>query len=316
MSPETYVGIDIAKDHLDVHVLPGGTACREAADGAAQAALVARLAGLRPARVVLEASGGLEAPVAAALAAAGLPVVVINPRQARAFASALGRLAKTDAIDAAVLAEFAQRVRPEVRPLPDEQSRALAGLLARRRQLIERRTAEQNRLGLAAEPVRRGIRRHVAWLDRQIRGLDAELAAAVQASPVWRAKDDLLRSAPGVGPQVSRALLAELPELGTLGRGRIAALAGLAPRNRDSGRRRGQRCIGGGRGPVRAALYMACLSAVRYNPAIRAFYRRLRARGKAAKVALTAAARTLLTILNAMLRDRRPWDNERAPAVA
>jgi transposase len=257
---------------------------------------------------VLEATGGYEAPVVAALTVARLPVVVINPRQARRFAESTGRLAKTDRLDAAVLAHFADAIRPEVRPLPDAQTQALAALVDRRRQLIAMRTAEQNRLELAGPAVARDIRQHIVWLDRRIDRSEQELAAAIAASPVWQAKDDLLRSAPGIGPAVSRTLLGELPELGALPGRRIAALVGVAPVARDSGRRTGERAIAGGRAGVRAALYMAILSAVRYNPLVRAFYARLRAAGKAIKVAQVAAMRKLLVILNAMVRDNKPWD--------
>ena len=308
MTAPRFAGLDVGKDHLDLHVRPDGAAARFANDEPGIAAAVARLAAAGPGRIVVEATGGYEAPVVAALAAAGLPVVVVNPRQARDFARATGRLAKTDAIDAAALAAFAEAIRPPVRPLPDADAQALAALVARRRQLVEMRTAEQNRLGLAAPGVARGIRDHIAWLDRQLDRVSRELAAAVEASPVWRAKDDLLQSAPGVGPVVSRTLLAELPELGTVSGRRIAALVGVAPVADDSGRRRGQRSIAGGRAGARSGLYMACLSAVRYNPVLRALYARLRAAGKPAKVALVAAMRKLVVILNAMLRDRRPWD--------
>ena len=308
MTAPRFAGLDVGKDHLDLQIRPDGTAARFANDDAGVAAAVARLAAAGPDRIVVEATGGYEAPVVAALAAAGLPVVVVNPRQARDFARATGRLAKTDRLDAAVLAEFAEAIRPPVRPLPDADAQALAALVARRRQLVEMRTAEQNRLGLAAPGVARGIRDHIAWLDRQLDRVGRELAAAVEASPVWRAKDDLLQSAPGVGPVVSRTLLAELPELGTVSGRRIAALVGVAPVADDSGRHRGQRSIAGGRAGARSGLYMACLSAVRYNPVLRALYARLRAAGKPAKVALVAAMRKLVVILNAMLRDRRPWD--------
>ena len=237
---------------------------------------------------------------------------MVNPRQVRDFARGAGKLAKTDRLDAAVLAHFAEAVRPPARPLPDAAAAALAALVARRRQLVEMRAAEQNRLGLARAAVARSVREHIAWLDGQIDRVGRELAAAVEASPAWRAKDDLLRGTPGVGPVVSRTLLAELPELGRLSGRRIAALAGVAPVARDSGRRSGARSIAGGRAAPRCALYMACLSAVRYNPVLRAFYRRLLGAGKAVKVAQVAAMRKLLTILNAMVRDNRPWD----PALA
>jgi transposase len=304
----TFVGIDVSKDHLDVSVRPTGEAARLGNDEPGVAAAVARVAAAGPAVVVLEATGGYEAPLAAALAAAGLPVAVVNPRQARRFAEATGRLAKTDRLDAAALAHFAEAVRPAARPLPDADARALAALVARRRQLLDMRTAELNRLPLADPAVAKDIRAHVAWLDRRIAAAGRDLAAAVEASPAWRAKDDLLRSVPGVGPVVSHTLLTELPELGTLSGRRVAALAGVAPVARDSGRHAGARRIAGGRPGVRSTLYMACLSAVRYNPVLRAFYARLRAAGKAVKVAQVAAMRKLLIILNAMVRDGRRWD--------
>jgi len=308
MADPCFVGIDVSKARLDVHALPAGTAFAVANDPAGVADLLARLAALAPAAVVLEATGGLEAPAVAALAGAGLPVSAVNPRQARDFAKAFGRLAKTDAVDAAALALFAEKVRPRPRPLPDETAEAFTALLVRRRQLVEMRAAEQNRLGAArTAAVRRNVRAHIDWLTGQLDRLEGELAAAVQASPAWRAKEDLLRGVPGVGPTVARTLLAELPELGTLSGKQVAALAGLAPFARDSGTRRGQRSVGGGRAGVRSALYMAALSAARYNPPLRAFRDRLRAAGKAAKVVLVAVARKLLVILNAMLRDHRPW---------
>jgi transposase len=308
MSGPSFVGIDVSKARLAVHVLPGGAAFTVANDPGGLADLVPRLTALAPAAVVLEATGGLEAAAVAALAGAGLPVSAVNPRQARDFAKGFGLLAKTDAVDAAALALFAEKVRPRPRPLPDEQAQAFTALLVRRRQLLEMRVAEQNRLGAARTPaVRRNVRAHIDWLTGQLDRLEAELAAAVRASPVWRAKEDLLRGVPGVGPTVARTLLAELPELGTLSGKRVAALAGLAPFARDSGPRRGRRCVGGGRAGVRCALYRASLSAARYNPPLRAFYRRLRAAGKLAKVALVAVARKLLVILNAMLRDHHPW---------
>jgi len=313
MPAPAFVGIDVSKACLAVRVSPAGSAFTVASDPDGLAELVARLAALAPAAVVLEATGGLEAAAVAALAGAGLPVCAVNPRQARDFAKGFGLLAKADAVDAAALALFAEKVRPRPRPLPDEQAQAFAALLVRRRQLLEMRVAEQNRLPTArTAAVRRGIQKHIDWLARQLGGLEAELAAAVRASPVWRAKEDLLRGVPGVGPTVARTLLAELPELGTLSGKQVAALAGLAPFARDSGTRRGQRRVGGGRAGVRSALYMASLSAARYNPALRAFYRRLRAAGKLAKVALVAVARKLLVLLNALLRDGRPWNPELA----
>jgi transposase len=314
MSTPCFVGIDVSKDHLDVHVHPLGQAFRLANDPDGIADLVQRLLALAPQGVVAEATGRLEAPLAAACAQAGLPLSLVNPRQARDFAKGLGRLAKTDRVDAAALARFAEAVAPPPRPLPDAAAQAFAALVTRRRQLLDMRTAERNRLATAAEAVRPDIRKHIAWLERRLARLDDELAAAVQASPLWRAKEDLLRGVTGIGPTVARTLLAALPELGTLGRKQIASLVGLAPRARDSGRFRGQRHIGGGRAEVRSVLYMASLSAARYNPVLRPFYQRLRAAGKLAKVALVAVARKLLTILNAMLRDNRPW--QPAPAEA
>jgi transposase len=308
-----FVGIDVSKGRLDAHVLPQGDAFAHDNDPHGIAALADRLAPLRPALVVLEATGGLEHPAAAALSAAGLAVAVVNPRQARDFAKAMGTLAKTDAIDAKGLAEFARRVTPPVRPLPDEQARAFEALLRRRRQLLEMRAAERNRLGLAVDRLeRKSLQAHIDWLSRQLSQLDKELAAAVEASAVWRVNDELLRSIPGIGPVVSRVLIAALPELGTLDRQHIAALAGLAPVADDSGRHKGQRSIRGGRADVRCALYMAALSAARYNPALRAFASRLRAAGKAARVCLVAVARKLLVIANAVVRDQRPFD----PALA
>jgi transposase len=265
---------------------------------------------LRPAAIVLEATGGLEVPAVAALAACGLAPAVVNPRQARRFAESVGRLAKTDAIDAAVLAHFAEAVRPEPRPVPDAEARALSDWLTRRQQLLQMRVAEQHRLPTAAGPIRQTIQKHLDWLNRQLRAVEAELDQAVRSSPAWRARDELLQSVPGVGPQVARTLLAELPELGARDGRQLAALAGLAPFNRDSGRRRGQRSIRGGRAPVRAALYQAAVVAMRFNRPLRGFYEKLVGRGKAKKVALVAVARRLLTILNALVRDGKPWDEK------
>lgn len=306
MDERPVVGIDVGGSWLDAAV-DGGEAWRAANDEAGIAAIVGRLRGLRPRLVVAEATGGLETALTTALAVAGLPVAVVNPRQVRDFAGALGRRAKTDAIDAKVLARFGAAVRPEPRPLADAVTRGLEALLARRRQLLEMLVAEQQRLRRAAPAVRPGVEAHVAWLQARIGEADGELRARIEASPVWRAKEDLLRSVPGVGPVTAAALLAGLPELGALDRKQAAALAGLAPFNRDSGVLRGQRRIAGGRAAVRAALYMAVVSAVRCNPPIAAFYRRLRAAGKPPKVALVACAHKLLTILNAMVRDGQPW---------
>jgi transposase len=304
-----FVGIDVAKAQLDVHVRPHSATFTVANEPQGIADLVARLVPLRPVLIVLEATGGLEHAAAAALAAAGLAVAVVNPRQTHDFAKALGRLAKTDALDAGTLAEFAERVRPEPRPLPDETARAFEALLQRRRQLLEMRVAEQNRLGVApTAQVRTSLQAHITWLSKQLDCVDKELGAAIEASPVWRVKDELLQSIKGIGPTVARTLLAALPELGTLTRQQIAALVGLAPLNRDSGKRKGQRSIGGGRAEVRSVLYMAALSAARYNPALKAFAERLQRAGKAVKVRLVAVARKLLTIANAVLRDERAWN--------
>lgn len=307
MTSSAFVGIDVSKHHLDVHVRPTGESFRLPNTDDGIATLLARVSPLAPAKVVAEATGQLEAPLAAACALAGWPLALVNPRQVRRFAEALGLLAKTDRLDAAVLAEFAERIDPPVRPLPDADTQALQAIVARRRQLIDMRTMEVNRLGTAAPAVAKGVREHVAWLDKRIARADGELAAAVAASPVWRATDDLLQGVPGIGPATPRVLIAELPELGTLSGKQMAALVGVAPVAKDSGRQRGKRHIAGGRGGVRSALYMACLSAIRVNPVLRAFYRRLRQAGKVGKVALVAAMRKLLVILNAMIRDHKPW---------
>ena len=304
---KAYVGIDVARDRLDVAQRPGTEVWWVTNDERGIADLVARLRALRPTLVVLEATGGLQVPLVGALMAAELPVVVVNPRQARDFARATGRLAKTDTIDAQVLARFAEAVRPALRPLPDAATQQLSALLTRRRQLVEMLTAEKNRLRTAAPAVRDHIKEHILWLERSLSDLDRELEQAIHSSDMWRAQDDLLQSAPGVGPVVSTTLLAALPELGALNRKEIAALVGVAPLNRDSGSFRGKRTVWGGRPQVRAVLYMATLVASRRNPVIRAFYQRLLAAGKPKKVALTACMRKLLTILNAMIRHRTPW---------
>ena len=304
-----FVGIDVAKAKLDVCVRPHHETFTVANEPQGIADLVAHLVPLRPVLIVLEATGGLEHAAAAALATAGLPVAIVNPRQTHHFAKALGLLAKTDTLDANALALFAEKVRPTPRPLPDETAREFEALLQRRRQLLDMRAAEQNRLGSTTAPrVRTSLQAHITWLSKQLERVDKELGDAVQASPVWRAKDELLQGIKGIGPATSRTLLAALPELGTLTRQQIAALVGLAPLNHDSGQRKGQRSIGGGRAEVRSVLYMAALAAARYNPALRAFAERLKSAGKAAKVCLVAVARKLLTIANAVLRDERPWE--------
>ena len=305
-----YVGIDVAKDRLDVHVRPTGETFAVARDGEGLAALTARLGAVQPLLVVLEATGGFEVTVAAALGAAQLPLAVVNPRQIRDFARATGKLAKTDALDAAVIARFAEAIRPEPRPIPDAQARALGELVARRRQVVDMIVAESHRRRQLTEPrLLRRIERHLSVLQAELSEIERDLDDAIRGTPAWRGNDDLLKSVPGIGPAVARTLLAELPELGNLGRKQIAALVGVAPLNRDSGTLRGRRTIWGGRATVRSALYMAALVATRHNAPIAAFYQRLRAAGKPAKVALVACMHKLLLILNAILRDRRPWQN-------
>lgn len=306
--PSRYVGIDLSKEHLDVAMVPDGKQWRIASTEAGVIELGERLRALEPALVVLEATGGMELPVVGHLAAQGLPVAVVNPRQVREFGRAMGKLAKTDAIDAHLLALFGERVRPVARPLPDEMAQALGSQMARRRQVVEMLTAEKNRRAAALPKVRQEIQRHIAWLEESLTKLDSDLGDTLRQSPLWREKEDLLRSVPGVGPVLSVTLLAELPELGNLNRRQIAALAGVAPFNRDSGKLRGKRTTWGGRAPVRAALYMAALVATRFNPVISAFYRRLLEAGKPKKLALVACMRKLLTILNAMLKHRTPWE--------
>jgi len=303
-----FVGIDVSKAALDVAVHRPATRWTVDYTEATLPPLVARLTALAPALIVLEATGGLEGPLVGALAVAGLPVVVVNPRQVRDFAKATGRLAKTDTLDAAVLAHFAAAVQPAVRPLPDAATQGLAAVVTRRRQLVDMLTAERNRLSCAPVGLRKELQAHIRWLERRIAGLDTDLDHAIRTSPVWRAQEDLLRSTPGVGPIVARTLLAQLPELGTLPHKSIAALVGVAPLNRDSGLFRGRRKVGGGRAAVRAVLYMGTLAAVRFNPVLRPFYQRLRAAGKLPKVALTACMHKLLTILNALLKHQRRWD--------
>jgi len=305
--PQVFVGIDVSKAQLDVALRPTEDHWHVSNDEVGILGLVERLQAVQPTLIVLEATGGLEVPVAGALAEAGLPVVVVNPRHARDFAKATGRLAKTDPLDAQGLAHFAEAVRPTPRPLPDAQAQALSALLTRRRQLVQMLTAERRRLQTAPQPIRADIQAHIAWLERRLVRTDADLAAGIRSSPLWRTKDEILQSTPGVGPVLSRTLVAELPELGLLNRQEIAALIGVAPLNRDSGTVRGKRAVWGGRAHVRAVLYMSTLAAVRHNSVLKAFYERLRAVGKAPKVALTACMRKLLTILNAMLKHQTPW---------
>lgn len=303
-----FVGLDVSKDRLDVHVRPAADRFGVAYDETGLRDLVTRLTALRPTLIVLEASGGYEVTVAAALGQAGLPVAVVNPRQVREFARAIGQLAKTDALDAQVLARFAEGVQPVARALPSEQAQALGDLVARRRQLVDMLAAEMNRRRQARDRrLERRIAAHVTWLTRAIAELDDEITRLIRSSPLGREAEDLLTSVPGIGDVTAHALIADLPELGRLDRRKIAALVGLAPFARESGKWRGRRMIGGGRAVVRRALYMATVVAIRYNPPIGAFYRRLTAAGRPKKVALIAAMRKLVTVLNALLRDQRPW---------
>jgi transposase len=308
-----YVGVDVSKDRLDVCLRWSEPESREevfavAHDEAGIDTLVSRLVVEPPVLVILEATGGFERAVVGVLAAEGLPVAVVNPRQVRDFARATGRLAKTDRIDASILARFAEAIRPAPKPLPEEEIRALQGILARRRQLVGMLTAENNRLPTATKPVAKRIAAHIRWLEKELSRTDRDLEEAIKSSPTLRQNETLLRSVPGVGPVLARTLLAEVPELGTLTHKRVAALVGVAPlNNRDSGTLRGRRSIWGGRAEVRAALYMGALVAARRNPVVREFYERLLAAGKPKKVALVACMRKLLSIVNAVLKHRTPW---------
>ena len=307
----SFVGIDVAKAEVVVAERPSAARWTVPNTEDGLRTLTERLRATRPALIVLEATGGYELAAVGALAAAGLPVVVVNPRQVRDFARATGQLAKTDALDAGILALFAERVQPAVRPLPTEAQEALTAVLARRRQVLEMLVAERHRLGQVfgreTTLVKRSLKQHIAYLERELRVTDTDLGERIRESPVWRAQEDLLRSVPGVGRVLAVTLLAELPELGSLTRKEIAKLVGVAPLNRDSGTLRGQRAIVGGRSTVRAALYMAALVATRHNTTIRTFYQRLLAAGKPKKLALTACMRKLLTILNAILKTQTRW---------
>ena len=302
-----FIGIDVAKAHLDIALRPSGERWAVPNDVSGVTMLVDQLQALHPVLIVLEAPGGLERLVTSALATAGLPVVVVNPRQARDFARATGQLAKTEALDARALAHFADVIRPTPRPLPDAQTPELRGLLGRRQQLMVMRTAEQNRLAGTSGRLQTDIAAHITWLNERLATLDDDLETVLRGSPLWRENDDLLQSAPGIGPVCARTLLLELPELGTRTRQQIAALVGVAPLNCDSGTLRGRRIIWGGRAHVRTVLSMGTLVATRSNPRIKAFYERLLAAGKVKKVALTACMHKFLTILNAMLKHRTPW---------
>jgi transposase len=309
VTEQIFVGIDISKAQLDIAVLPGRQAWSVPNTDDGLKELIGKLAQIGPPTIVLmEASGGLERRVLASLAAVDLPVIAINPRNARDFAKSVGLLAKTDRIDAGVLALFAERIRPDCRPLPDEQTRELQDLTSRRRQMVDMLSAEQNRLATVdSKKVRREITTHIEWLKKRIHIVDYDLDQAIKTSSAWQAKTDLLKSIPGIGRITAISCLSQLPELGTLSHKKIAALVGIAPFNRDSGSLHGKRRVWGGRAGIRAVLYMATLAAIRFNPAIRAFYKRLRAAGKLPKIALVAAMRKLLTILNAVARDNRPW---------
>ena len=314
-SSPLFVGIDVAKATLDVALRPSAQTWQVIYDEAHIEALVAQLISLSPTLIVVEATGGLERLLVAALAAAGLPVVVINPRLARDFAKATGRLAKTDRIDAQVLAHYGEAIRPSLRPLPNADTQQLRALVDRRRQLLDMMTAEQSRLSTSPARIRDSIEHHLTWLQQQLASLDDDLDRTLKASSLWRERDDILQSTPGVGPVLSRTLMSYVPELGELNRKEIAALVGVAPFNRDSGTWRGRRTIWGGRATVRAVLYMSTLVATRHNPVIREFYERLLAAGKEKKVALTACMRKLLTILNAMVKNQQRWQPKVAKNV-
>lgn len=303
----TFVGIDVSKARLDVASHPAGATQSVANDEMGIKTLVDRLRAVKPVLIVLEATGGIERSVVRALVAAELPVTVANPRQVRDFAKATGQLAKTDVLDAQILARFAEAVRPALRPLPDEMTLELRALIARRRQISEMLTAEKNRLSRAPRRVQKRIEAHIRWLEGEMERYDEDLDQTIRQSPIWREQEDLLKSVPGIGSVISRTMLAELPELGNLNRKQIAALVGVAPLNWDSGLMRGRRVIWGGRAHVRTALYMGALTASRRNPVIRDFYKRLRAAGKKPNVALVACMRKLLVILNAILKHRVPW---------
>ena len=313
MIVEKFVGIDVSKSTLDVCIEPAVQTLHVAYDEAGIKQIAVRLKEVNPALIVMEATGGLEVRIATELASQGLPVAVINPRQARDFAKATGQLAKTDKVDAAMLAAFAQAIRPQVRSLKDADTRALDDLVTRRRQLIDMRVQETLRLGTAAsKPLEKSLNKHIVWLDKRIAEIDTDLANRLRKSDVWRTKDDLLRGIPGVGPVTTLTMLAKCPELGLLNRREIAALTGVAPLANDSGKHRGKRFIWGGRADVRAVLYMAAISAIQHNDAIKAFAERLKKAGKPPKVVIVACMRKLLTIMNSMLKNNTPWNPKNA----
>jgi transposase len=312
---EVFVGVDVSKAQLDVAVRPSGEVWSVSNDEAGFAALVAKLAPLKPKLIVMEATGGYQAPAVAALSVAGLSVAVVNPRQVRDFGRATGQLAKTDVLDADVIARFAEALRPEPRVLPDAETIALNALVVRRRQIVDMITAEKNRLGTAEKVVRRDIEEHIKWLQRRLKDADDDLYDGLKKSPLWRVKEQILKSAPGIGRVTTVSLIAQLPELGKLSGRKVAALVGVAPFNRDSGTYTGKRCIWGGRASVRQALYMATLAAIRTSPTIRAFYDRLVAAGKPKKVAHVATMRKLLVMLNALIRVGASWVERTQPAA-
>lgn len=311
-SEQIFVGIDVGKARLDVAVWGGGSPWQVRNDDQGIQLVVEQLKALSPALIVVEATGGLETWLVAELTFAGLPVAVVNPKRVRDFARSTGQLAKTDKLDAKVLAHFAQAVRPQVRPLRTEEEEHLAGLVTRRRQVVDMIISEKNRRCTTRPRLRERLDQHIAWLEGELKALDEEIEQFIKGSPLWKEKEELLQSVPGVGPVTSATLLAQLPELGDLSGKKIAALVGVAPLNKDSGKKRGKRRVFGGRASVRRTLYMATLSATKFNPVIRAFYQKLLARGKEQKVALTACMRKLLIILNAILRHRKPWQPEPA----
>jgi transposase len=315
MSHQVFVGIDVSKAYLDLFVFPQKRRCRVSNDEGGFVEMLAWLGDPADTLVVLEATGGYQTPAVAALSTAGFAVVVANPRQVREHARSRGRLAKTDQLDAEAIADFAQRNRPEPRPLPDEQTRLLQALMARRRQLIEMKTMEENRQQQAPAPLGKAIAQHIRWLQKQLQQLDDDLDDQIRHSDLWRENDQLLRTVPGIGKVTSRTLLAQLPELGHLNNKQITALVGLAPLNRDSGQYQGRRSIWGGRAEVRSALYMAALTAIRCNPTIRRCYQQFRQAGKPCKVAIVACMRKLLVTINAMLKEHRPWQ-PRLPEIA
>jgi transposase len=307
MTVAHFIGIDVSKDHLDIATRPTTDPLRFLNTDEGVDALIDQLRPLQPTLIVLEATGRYHQLVLSRLITAGLPAIAINPRQARDFARAIGRLAKTDAIDADVLAEFAEKIRPQLRSIADQATQDLEAICTRRRQLVAMLSAEKNRLHTAAKTIRSEIQKHIHWLEKEIRQLEKDLDKQIRSSPAWCEKDDLLRTCKGIGPITTHTMLSCLPELGTLSGRQIAALVGVAPFNDDTGKHKGRRHIQGGRLDVRAVLYMATLAAIRHNRTIREFHHRLIAAGKAKKVAITACMRKLLTILNAMLRDKKPW---------